>query len=145
MNELSPNQAVMLRQAIAALEAQRTALGDAVVEASLVALRAQLVQVEAAIQQREESSAPRLTTCLVANLVTRDKDPSRGLKILDHGFSLVAETVHPYGGVVQGIRGNYLVALFSGGADDPVRAAQAALEMRQHIFELTAEREREGH
>jgi hypothetical protein len=86
MNELSSNQALVLRQAIAALEAQRATLGDSVVEASLVALRAQLVQVETAVQQRDEANAPRLMTCLVANLVTRDKDPSRGLKILDHGF-----------------------------------------------------------
>jgi class 3 adenylate cyclase/tetratricopeptide (TPR) repeat protein len=145
MNELSSNQAEVLKQAIAALESQRSTLGDAVVEASLVALRAQLAQVEAALQRREEGRSPRLMTCLVANLITRDKDPSRGLKVLDHGFSLVAETVRLYGGTVQGVRGNYLVALFSGGADDPARAAHAALEMHQQILDFSTEREKSGH
>ncbi len=145
MNELQANQALVLQQAIAALEAQRATLGDAVVEASLVALRAQLAQIESASQQRSEAIAPRLMTCLVVNLVTRDKDPSRGLKILDHGFNLVAETARVYSGTVQGVRGNYLVALFSGGADDPVRAAHAALEMRQKLLEFSIEREKAGH
>src|SRR5689334_4901387 len=144
MNEISPNQAAVLRQAIEALEAQRSTLGDAVVEASLVALRAQLAQLETSLQQPDNGAAPRLMTCLVANLVTRDKDATHGLKIMDYGFNLVAEIVRLYNGTVQGVRGNYLVALFSGGADDPIRAAHAALEMRQRMVDYATDLEQGG-
>ncbi len=144
MNELPPNQAAVLRQAIEALEAQRSMLGDAVVEASLIALRAQLAQIETSLQQPDSIPAPRLMTCLVANLVTRDKDATHGLKIMDYGFNLVAEIARLYNGTVQGVRGNYLVALFSGGADDPVRTAHAALEMRQRMLEYGTELEQAG-
>jgi len=144
MNELSTNQAAVLRQAIEALEAQRGKIDDATLETTLAALRAQLAQLETSLQQSDNGVTPRLMTCLVANLVTRDKDATHGLKIMDYGFNLVAEIARLYSGTVQGVRGNYLVALFSGGADDPIRAAHASLEMRERMVDYATELEQGG-
>ncbi len=155
MDDSPVTQVTLLQNAIAALEAQRAVLGDAVVDASLLALRAQLAQAEAANASHGftgtsqsgtpgENAAPRLVSCLIVSLVTQDRTTQQGLKVLDHSFNVLAEIVRQFDGAVQDIAGNTLIAMFSGGADDPARAAYSALEMRQKIHEYSVELEQKG-
>src|SRR5579859_7856119 len=148
MDDSPSKQDTLLHQAIAALEAQRAVLGDAVVDASLLALRTQLTQIAHAETTHAttgedhwagsgQGAAPRLATCLIASLVTQDRTTQQGLKVLDHSFNVLAEIVRQFDGAVQDIAGNTLIALFSGGSDDPARAAYSALEMRQKIHEYS--------
>src|SRR4051812_36109279 len=144
MIELPSNQVSLLQQAIAALESQRATLGDAVVDASLVVLRAQLLQAEAALQPREEYGAPRLIACLSVSLLTRDNNSYHGRRILDFSFNVIVEVIRQYNGIVHGVGDSGIVALFSGGADDPTRAAYAALAIRQKLQEYSGELEDVG-
>src|SRR5258708_15944152 len=144
MTELPSDQVALLQQAIAALQGQRSILGDAVVDASLTALREQLIKAEKAVQQHEQTSDPRLVSCLVVKLVTQDRDPEHGLRVMEYSFNLLAEIVRQYGGSVQDVAGNVLISLFSGVADDPTRAAHAALQMRQKVHDYGAELEQTG-
>jgi len=65
-----------LEQAIAAIESQRNVLGDAVVDASIVALREKLAAMEAPARQEQR----KLVTVLFADLV---------------GFTAMAERLDP--------------------------------------------------
>src|SRR5258708_36299542 len=121
MTELPSDQVALLQQAIAALQGQRSILGDAVVDASLTALREQLTQAEKALQQHEQTSDPRLVSCLVVKLVTQDRDPEHGLRVMEYSFNLLAEIVRQYGGTVQQICGDALTSLFYRVGDDPTR------------------------
>src|SRR5215468_11346781 len=142
LNNSPSAQANTLRQAITTLEAQRATLGDDVVNALLAVLRPQLAQAEGVTEASNGVESPRLITCLVANLVA--SDASKSPRSLIHGFNLIAETVRLYGGKVRMIRSSYLIALFSALADDPLRAAHAALEMRKHIRDYAEELEATG-
>src|SRR6266851_7160555 len=144
MNELLPENIARLQEAISVLEEKRALLGDAVVNSSLAALREQLVQAEAALRQREETSAPRLVTCLAVQLAIRDRDVSQGYNAVEYTFNLLGEVVRQYNGTVHEVSDNSMLAFFSGGHDDPSRAAYAALSIRQKLSEYSTELEQKG-
>ena len=142
-----------LEKAIAALEAQRTTLGDAVVDVSVAALREKLA---ALLRLREpEPRAPdphvaaerKLVTVILAD-VQGSTDLAERLSVeawvtlMDHLLQLLQAEIYRYGGQVNQFRGDGLVAFFGASRsheDDPERAILAALAMQEAIAACAGE------
>src|SRR5512143_421311 len=129
-----------IQQAIVALEAQRAVLGDAVVDASLSALRKQLAELEAA----QTTEQRKLVTILFADLVgftsMADKlDPEDVRAIQRAYFAAVTAPIREQGGVIEKYIGDAVMAVFGlpkAEESDPDRAVLAALEMHTALAQL---------
>jgi class 3 adenylate cyclase/tetratricopeptide (TPR) repeat protein len=131
-----------IQKAIAALEGQRLILGDAVVDASLAALRKQLTELEArqALEQR------KLVSILFADLVgftsLSDKlDPEDVRAIQQAYFSAVTAPIKQHGGIIEKYIGDAVMAIFGlprAEESDPDRAVLAALGMQTALKRLNA-------
>lgn len=128
-----------LDRAIEALEAQRFALGDAVVDVALAPL----------LDKRRTLSDPgteqrKLVTVLFADLVdstviSQALDPEDVREIVNRYFSAWRTAIEHEGGVVEKFIGDAVMAVFGiprAREDDPHRAIRAALAMRQSLDEL---------
>ena len=127
-----------LRAAMAALEAQRLLLGDAVVDAALVAMRAQLDANDpppAAEQQRKQA------TVLFADVVgfttlSETKDAEEVTELINALWSRLDGLITAYGGRIDKHIGDAVMALWgveSAREDDPERAIRAALAMQDEV------------
>ena len=120
-----------LATAIAALEAQRALLGDAVVDAALAPLRHQLAAQQAAAPQR------RLVTVLFLDVVgstalSSTLDPEDIHDIMDSALQRFSALVVQRGGKVLQYAGDSLLAAFGSEAareDDAERAVLAGLDL----------------
>jgi class 3 adenylate cyclase/tetratricopeptide (TPR) repeat protein len=132
-----------LERAIAALEAQRATLGDAVVDTALAPLldkRAGMVGGRG-IEQR------KLVTVLFADLVdftvlSQSLDAEDVRSIVDRYFRPWHRVIDDHGGVVEKFIGDAVMAVFGlyrSQEDDPERAVRAALAMRGSLTELNDE------
>jgi class 3 adenylate cyclase/tetratricopeptide (TPR) repeat protein len=132
-----------VERAIAALEAQRAALGDDVVETALAPLRerhAQLVSGQFGEQRR-------LVTVLFADLVdftvlSRRLDPEDTRAVVDACFARWQKAIEAHGGVVEKFIGDAAMAVFGlqrSYEDDAERAVRAGLAMTAATAELSAE------
>ena len=129
-----------LGQAIAILEAQRSSLGDAVVDTSVAALRKQLAELDAAPPEEQR----KLVTVLFADLagwttISERLDPEEVRQVQDAYFAAVTTPIKTYGGSVEKYIGDAVLAVFGVPAaheDDTERAVQAALAMQQAMGEL---------
>jgi ABC-type oligopeptide transport system substrate-binding subunit/class 3 adenylate cyclase len=106
-------QRARLEQAIAHMESQRSALGDAVVDASLAALQKELHELEAAGRAEQR----KLVTVLFMDTVgstemTRDLDPEENLAIMDTAMQRLSPPVEQYGGRVVRYMGDGFKAVF---------------------------------
>lgn len=118
-----------LEEAISTLEAQRRVLGDAVVDASVAALRQQLDSLKPSPQQR------KLVTVLFMDIVgsttmVRDLDPEDNLAIMDGALQQMTLCIEAYGGQVTRFMGDGFMAVFGYAVakeSDPERAVQAGL------------------
>jgi len=131
-------ETTQLRAAIAALEAQRALLGDAVVDAALAAMRAQLDAHDAprvAEQQRKQA------TVLFADVVgfttlSETKDAEEVTELINALWSRLDGLVTAYGGRIDKHIGDAVMALWgvdSAREDDPERAIRAALAMQDEV------------
>jgi predicted ATPase/class 3 adenylate cyclase len=126
-----------LQQAILALEAQRSALGDAVVESALAPLRQKL----ASLRSHAVGEQRKLATILFADLVgftslSTQIDPEELSDMLKRYFALWNSCIVSQGGVVEKYIGDAVMAVFGlpvSHEDDPERAVQSALEMRSAL------------
>mgnify|MGYP003372027412 FL=1 len=127
-----------LRTAMAALEAQRSLLGDAVVDAALTAMRAQLDAQHpprAAEQQRKQA------TVLFADVVgfttlSETKDAEEVTELINALWARLDGLVAAYGGRIDKHIGDAVMALWgveSAREDDPERAIRAALAMQDEV------------
>ncbi len=143
-----------LEQAIAALEAQRDVLGDAVVEAGLTPMREKLAALaETGTPTSELQGERRLATVILAdvkgstNLVERIGTEA-WVEIMNRVFQILGSEIYRFGGEVDQFRGDGLVAFFGATTaheDDPERAVLSALAMQEAIHRYAAElAEREG-
>jgi len=90
----------------------------------------------------------RVATVLFADLVgftslSEREDPEQVKNLVDRCFERLAADVTAYGGQVDKVLGDALVALFGAPVaheDDAERAVRAALRMRDHLAELDVER-----
>ena len=158
MSEIEP-----LQNAIDMLEAQRSVLGDAVVDAALAPLLARMQALTAGIPAehlREPSGTQpdsaqsedavteerRLVSVLFADLVdftpmTERTDPEDMREVLRMYFDRWTSAIQMYGGVVEKFIGDAVMAVFGLHAareDDAERAVRAALEMRSELEALKA-------
>ena len=129
--------------AIAALEAQRGLLGDAVVDTAIEPLRAQREELvgRAVAEQR------KLVTVLFSDLVdftvlSQQLDAEDVRTVIDAYFVRWNEHIEANGGVVEKFIGDAVMAVFGlhrADEQDPHRAIRAALSMRSSLDELNAE------
>jgi class 3 adenylate cyclase/tetratricopeptide (TPR) repeat protein len=132
-----------LKQSIAALEAQRAALGQAVVGPALAAMQARLdaLQGQAAEQRK-------LVSVLFADLVgftslSETLDPEDVRAIQQDYFARWRAAIEAHGGLVEKFIGDAVMAVFgvpSAQEDDAERAVRAALDLHAGLLALNAER-----
>jgi predicted ATPase/class 3 adenylate cyclase len=120
-----------LETAIAGLEAQRAALGDAVVDAALAPLRARLARVRGIDRQRRQVTVLFMdivgSTALVAGL-----DPEDASALTEEALERLSAPVSDRGGRVTRFMGDGFLAVFGlhkGSDTDPVEAVHAGLEI----------------
>ncbi len=135
-----------LRRTIAALEGQRSVLGDAVVDTALAPLREKM----AALQPNPDAEQRKLVTVLFADLIgftamAEHMDPEDVREIVNAYFTRWTTCIEKAGGVVEKFIGDAVMAVFGlpvTREDDPESAIRAALEMRQSLAELNKELEK---
>ncbi|MGC8959039.1 MAG: ATP-binding protein [Chloroflexia bacterium] len=131
-----------LEKAVAALEAQRATLGDAVVDAAIAALRRQML-----ISQPRPSEERKRVTVLFADLVgftslAERMDPEEVHEVLEAYFGLWKTAMARHEGMVEKFIGDAVVAVFGlplAREDAPRQAVSAALEVREAMDELNRE------
>ena len=138
-----------LEQAMAALEAQRASLGDAVVEVALASLREKLAALAAASAATPELPGERkLVTVMFADLsgftaMAERLDPEAVREVMNACFEHLVPVVEKYEGTVDKFIGDEIMALFGAPAaheNDPERALRAALEMVEALGKFNADR-----
>src|SRR6478752_5591911 len=129
-------------RAIAALEAQRAMLGDAVVDTALEPLRARRAELEAPRAEQR-----RLVTVVFADLVdftvlSRQLDAEDTREVVGAYFARWRRAIEDQGGVVEKFIGDAVMAVFGlsrSFEDDAHRAIRASLRMVTELDELNAE------
>ena len=129
-----------LQRAIAALDSQRTTLGDPVVEAALAPMREKL----AALQAQTAAEQRKLVTVLFADLagftaMSEQMDPEDVREVVNAYFKCWTTCIDEYGGQLEKFIGDAVMAVFglsTAHEDDPDRAIRAALAMRQMLATL---------
>ena len=135
-----------LEHAIAALEAQRVTLGDSVVDAALVPMRARLAELQA----RPAGEQRKLVTILFADLVgftamAEEMDPEDVRDVLNAYFDRWSQHIQDQQGTVEKFIGDAVMAVFGlvvAQEDDAERALRAALSMQHSLQELNQSLER---
>lgn len=137
-----------LEAAIAALEAQREGLGDAVVDAALAPMREKLAKLRAGGEAPDQQR--KLVTVLFTDIVDSTKmslnrDPEEILEIMDGALRTLASPVSEHGGHVTRYMGDGFKAIFGlpvAHENDAKEAVRAGLEIidtaRSYAVELAA-------
>ena len=134
---MSGTQQQQLEAAVAALQAQRAVLGDAVVDALVAAAQAQLATQTALPAQREQML--RQATVLFMDVtgstpLSQHLEPEEFHALIDGVLSQGTEQVLAHGGKVMSYAGDNLIAVFGGTRaqeDAPEQAVRAALALRE--------------
>ena len=130
-----------LNASIAALEAQRVTLSDAVVDPAIAALRRQLAQLSAVAEKGDDQDERKIVTILFSDVsgftaLAEKKDPEEVRTVMNACFDSLVPIVEKYGGTIDKFIGDEIMALFGAPTaheDDPERALRAALEMMDAI------------
>ena len=129
-------------RAIAALEAQREVLGDAVVDTALDPLRARRAELE-----RSRTEQRRLVTVVFADLVdftvlSRQLDAEDTREVVNAYFARWQRAIEDHGGVVEKFIGDAVMAVFGlsrSYEDDAHRAIRSSLAMLADLDDLNAD------
>ena len=129
--------------AIAALEAQRALLGDAVVDTAIEPLLARRAEMAA----RAIAEQRKLVTVLFSDLVdftvlSQRLDPEDVRTLVDAYFQRSHQLIAANGGVVEKFIGDAVMAVFGlhrAEEEDPHRAVRTALEMQASLEAINAE------
>jgi ABC-type oligopeptide transport system substrate-binding subunit/class 3 adenylate cyclase len=143
-------RAAQLEAAMAALEAQRAVLGDAVVETALEPLRRQLADLRQAATAEPAPSLEgerKLVTVMFADIsgftaLAETVDPEVVRDLMNACFEQLVPIVERFGGTVDKFIGDEIMALFGAPVaheNDPERALRAALEIMDALVEFNAE------
>ena len=130
-----------LERAIAALEAQRDTLGDAIVDIAVAPLRARLDASSAPAVAPALEGELKLVTVMFADLsgftaLSEALDPERVRGVVNRCFNVLVPIVERYGGTVDKFIGDEIMALFgapSAHENDAERALRAALDMMHEM------------
>jgi class 3 adenylate cyclase/tetratricopeptide (TPR) repeat protein len=122
-----------LQDAVSALEAQRAALGDALVDTTLGALQEKLAALQETLEAPEQQR--RLISVLFADIyrstqLSRGLEPDEILELMDGALLRLAGPVEEHGGHVARFMGDGLMAIFglpTSRETDAVRAVCAGL------------------
>jgi class 3 adenylate cyclase/tetratricopeptide (TPR) repeat protein len=145
MEWTTETQRASLEDAIAAVEAQRGVLGDAIATTVLAALRRQLAELES--EQTTLEAERKLVTILFADLAgftafSERSDPEDVRGLMNACFGHLAPVIQTYGGTIERFLGDAMVALFGAPVtheNDSERALRAALGLMDalHAFNAT--------
>ena len=141
-----------LEKAMAALDQQRSMLGDAAVEAALAGLQQKL----SALEKGEPASQTltgerRIVTVLFCDVkgstaMAEKLDPEDWAGIMKRAFAYLIEPVTRHEGTVVRLMGDAILALFGAPTtheDDPQRAVRAGLEIVEGITVFREQLKRE--
>ncbi|HYY13787.1 MAG TPA: adenylate/guanylate cyclase domain-containing protein, partial [Chthoniobacterales bacterium] len=135
-------EAARIQASIVALEAQRAALGDAVVEPALAALRQQLAARDTPAETESAREDERkIVTIVFADVsgftaLSEKNEPEEVRALMNACFESLVPVVQKYEGTIDKFIGDEIMALFGAPVaheDDPERALHAALEMMDMI------------
>jgi class 3 adenylate cyclase/tetratricopeptide (TPR) repeat protein len=142
-----------LEKAIAGLEAQRAALGDAIVDPAIAALRSQL---DALLEQQPPEQQRKLVTVLFCDIVgstriSQGLDPEEVIEVMDGALQRLAGPVETHGGRVTRFMGDGFKAVFGlplaheNDAEQAIRAGLSILDVaRIYAAELEVSRQLGG-
>jgi class 3 adenylate cyclase len=153
MSSTLDEQINQLKQAITEMEAQRSVLGDAAVDASLVPFHEKLAELEVQAEPPKEtpSEVPvrqrKLVTLLYMDVVgstamTQHLDPEDTLEIMDNALPRLAVPIEKHSGHVTRYTGDRFKAVFGDPVaidDDPEQTIRAGLEILDVSKELAHE------
>jgi class 3 adenylate cyclase/predicted ATPase len=132
-----------IQQAIAALEAQRSLLGDPAVDVARAALQEKLALLERGLRAAHEPQERKLITVLFADVSgftamaeTLDHEIVSG--VINSLWSRVDKAIQDHGGRIDKHIGDAVMALFgtpTAREDDPERAIRAALQIQTEVQE----------
>jgi class 3 adenylate cyclase/tetratricopeptide (TPR) repeat protein len=133
-----------LELVMAQLESQRATLGDAAVEAALVALKEKL----AALEARDRETQRKYATVLFADLkgftaMSESMDPEEVRDVLNEIWHRIDAAILQHGGTIDKHIGDGIMALFgvpTARPDDPERAVSAAFAMHAALRAIVAHR-----
>jgi len=138
-----------LEQAIAALEAQRAIMGDAVVETALGPMRRQLAELEHAEHKPALAfeGERKLVTVMFADLsgftaLLEQLDPEAVRELVNACFDRLVPIIEKYEGTVEKFIGDEIMAIFGAPVaheNDPERALRTALEMMDELATIKAD------
>jgi predicted ATPase/class 3 adenylate cyclase len=145
MSQTIREQINRIKQSIASLEAQRSELGEEVVETSILALRIQLSELEDALKTPHQQR--KLATILFTDVVGSTRlgqhlEPDEILELMDRTLKHLATAVHQYGGHVTRFQGDGFKAVFGvpvAHENDPEMAVQAGLGILEISQEIAIE------
>lgn len=143
MTANEPDQREKIRRAIAAQESLRAALSDAVVDATIGALRQALDALDASAADAEQR---KQVTVLFADVsgftaMSETMDPEDVRNTMNALWSRLDAAITGQGGRVDKHIGDAVMALFGAAAareEDPENAVRAALRMQKELAEFSA-------
>lgn len=132
-----------LNQAIAALEAQRSVLGDEIVEIAQASLREKLARLNTGDYRSHEPQERKLITVLFADVsgftaMAEAMDHEIVSSVINSLWSRVDKAIQDQGGRIDKHIGDAVMALFgtpTAREDDPERAIRAALQVQTEVQE----------
>lgn len=148
LEEGSQNTRYQLEQAVAALEAQRTVLGDAVVDAAVDPIRQKLASLQDSAQPEQKRKLASILFMDIAGhtQIVRDLDPEENMEIIDHALARLAKPVKRNGGHIARYQGDGFKAVFGlpvAHENEPERAVQTGLDILTEAERIAQEMETE--
>ena len=139
------NEREQLEAAIRALEDKRLVLGDAVVEASIAALKKQLEELqaaEAALEQHRKLVTMLFTDIVGSTEIGQQLEPEEIIEVMETALQRLAVHVKEHGGRVTRFMGDGFKAIFGDPVareDDAERAVRAGLAILREAQAYAAE------
>jgi class 3 adenylate cyclase len=123
-----------IEQAIAALNSQRPALGDVVINTSLLALQEQLAGLQRPLVLKGERKQVTVMFADISGFTAMSEklDPEEVRSMINACFERLGAVIDQYGGHIDKFIGDEIMALFGAPKaheNDPERALRAALDM----------------
>jgi len=137
----------MLEQAIAALEARRSLLGDEIVDVALVSMREKLAGIRGGVNTSREPQQRKLITILFADVsgftaMAETMDHEIVNEVINSLWSRVDKAIIDHGGRIDKHIGDAIMALYgtpTAHEDDPERAIRSALQIQSEILDWKKE------
>ncbi len=135
MSKPIPEQIQDLRNAIAAQEMLRPALGDAIVDATIAVLNQKLTALENELGKSEEQR--KLVSILFSDIkgstaMAEKMDPEEWSDIMKQAFQFLIDPIYRHQGIVARLMGDAILAFFGADVvreDDAERAVRAGLDI----------------